>query len=73
MLCFFLTRVGLGYGYEAEYVQLDDIFVGNSKRLTQAKISGEIVCKEYKNLSEFINFVETSKTIKIKYKIQQRR
>jgi len=65
--CFFSSPTGLGYAYKSEFEQLGNTFVENDKQLSQKEISGTIHFSSYDKFKQFVDFVESSEKLKIKY------
>lgn len=61
--------LGLGYSYSTDYQQIGETFITNLRKLEQGKISGTANFREYDNFKEFIDFVESSESLKFGYKI----
>ena len=60
---------GLGYSYSTDYQQLGETFITNLRKIEQGQISGTANFREYDNFKEFIDFVESSESLKFGYKI----
>ena len=60
---------GLGYSYETEYEQLGNTFITNLRKIERGQIEGSALFLEYDNFNEFVDFVETSESLKFSYKI----
>lgn len=60
---------GLGYDYSTEYQQLGNTFVTNLRKMQQGQIRGTANFLQYDNFEDFINFVESSESLKFGYKI----
>ena len=60
---------GLGYSYSTDYQQLGETFITNLRKMEQGQISGTANFREYDNFKEFIDFVESSESLKFGYKI----
>ena len=67
--CFLSEPSGLGYGYETEYEQLNNSFIIGIRKLEQGEISGIANFKNYENYKKLIDFIESSKELKIAYKV----
>lgn len=67
--CLLTDPTGLGYSYETEYMQVGSNFIENLRSIQQGNISGNIVCKNYDNLTQFINFVEQAEKLKLSYTV----
>lgn len=67
--CLLSSPSGLGYGYNIEYSQIGDEFIQNIKKIEQGKIDGELIFKNYDNYKEFVDFVESSESIKFVYRV----
>ena len=65
-----LTNVnGLGLEYSNEYVQLSNIFIQSSKKISQKPITGTLNFINYDNFRTFVDFIESSENLKFVYKI----
>lgn len=67
--CFLSSPEGLGYGYETEYAQIGDNFIPNIRKITQGKIAGELIFKDYDNYKEYVDFIEGASQLKLVYKV----
>ena len=59
----------MGYSYSREYEQLGNNFIENISKIEQGSIPGIANFLYYDNYKEFIDFIESSKKLKIAYKI----
>lgn len=60
---------GLGYGYDNEYLQIEDDFVLISHKLSQGEFNGTVNALKYDNLRNLANFIESSEKIRLSYTI----
>lgn len=67
--CFLSDPAGLGYNYTTDYQQIGDIFETNLRKLTQGQITGIANFKKYDNYKALIDFIESSESLRIAYKI----
>ena len=67
--CLMTEPSGLGYGYSTEYEQLGNTFISNLRRVEQGQIEGQVNFKTYDNYKNLIDYIESSETLKISYKI----
>lgn len=67
--CLLTEPSGLGITYKNNYQELGNIFIQNSSQVKQSQIGGTLNFANYKNFNSFGNFIKTSKSLKIKYKI----
>lgn len=67
--CLFTEPQGLGIDYNNEYTQLENIFVNIARKINQSKISGQINFAGYDNYRKFIDFIESSNSLMLKYKV----
>lgn len=67
--CFLSSPSGLGYSYDIEYAQIGDNFLQNIRKLSQGRISGELVFKKYENYKKIIDFIESAESLKFVYKV----
>lgn len=67
--CLMTDPSGLGYEYSAEYEQLGNTFISNIRQISQGQIEGIANFINYDNYKKMIDFIESSKELKISYKI----
>lgn len=67
--CLLIDPNGLGYEYESEYLNIGSTFVENFRYLQKGKFYATLVSKYYDNISDFINFVEQSYSLKLAYTV----
>lgn len=60
---------GLGYSYSTDYQQLGNTFLINLRKMEQGQISGTANFLDYDNFKSFVDFVESSESLKFGYKI----
>ena len=60
---------GLGYSYSTDYQQLGNTFLINLRKMEQGRISGTANFLDYDNFKSFVDFVESSESLKFGYKI----
>lgn len=66
---FLESPTGLGYAYNLEFEQIGDIFVNTLEKIQQSNIEGNLFFKSYENYKKFIDYIETSSTIKLFYTV----
>lgn len=67
--CFLTSPSGLGYSYSTEYEQLGSSFIESIRKVEKGNITGTLNFKSYDNYKDLIDFIETSESLKIAYKI----
>lgn len=67
--CLLTDPSGLGYSYNTEYEQIDEMFFTNLRKLAQGQINGTINCLYYDNYKALIDFIESSDKLKFACKI----
>ena len=67
--CLLTEPEGLGYSYESEYEQLGNTFITNLRKMGQGQISGQLNFKNYDNYRNLIDFIESSESLRIAYKV----
>lgn len=67
--CFLSSPTGLGYSNDIQFIQIENDFIEDFKRIAQGQISGELIFKKYDNLKNFIDFIEGSEDLKLVYRI----
>lgn len=67
--CLLTDPSGLGYSYNTEYEQIDEMFFTNLRKMAQGQISGTINCLYYDNYKALVDFIESSESLKFAYKI----
>lgn len=60
---------GLGYSNSSSYVSIGETFIISLKQQEQTSISGICNFSKYDNYTKLVNFIESSKKLKISYKI----
>lgn len=59
---------GLGYTYQMDYVRVGNSYRLDNKELSQGILSTELTFLNYNKFQEFINYIESSKSLRIIYK-----
>lgn len=67
--CLLTDPSGLGYSYNTEYEQIDEMFFTNLRKMAQGQINGTINCLYYDNYKALVDFIESSESLKFAYKI----
>lgn len=67
--CFLSEPSGLGYSYNTEYEQIDEVFFSNLRKIQQGQISGKVNCLHYENYRALVDFIESSEKLRFSYKI----
>lgn len=67
--CFLTGPSGLGYSYSSEYEQLGHSFIESISNIEKGTITGTLNFINYDNYKDLIDFIETSESLKIAYKI----
>lgn len=67
--CLLTEPEGLGYSYDSEYEQLGNTFITNLRKMGQGQISGQLNFKNYDNYRNLIDFIESSESLRIAYKV----
>lgn len=67
--CFLTSPSELGYSYNIDFVQLENEFIENNRKIQQKKPKGTLYFKSYDKIKEFGDFVEGSKSLKWLYVI----
>ncbi len=62
--CFLVSPTGLGYSYNADFVQLGFDFIENNRKIQQSNPSGTAYFKSYDKVKEFIDYIESSSNLK---------
>ena len=65
--CFLTSPSELGYSYNIDFVQLENEFIENNRKIQQKKPKGTLYFKSYDKIKEFGDFVESSKKLKWLY------
>ena len=65
--CFLTSPSELGYAYNIDFVQSENEFIENNRKIEQKKPKGTLYFKSYDKIKEFGNFVESSKKLKWLY------
>lgn len=65
--CFLTSPSELGYSYNIDFVQLENEFIENNRKIQQKKPKGTLYFKSYDKIKEFGDFVESSKKLKCLY------
>ncbi len=60
---------GLGYTYSNSYTKVGEVFINNLKVQEQTQISGICNFLYYENYTNLVNFIESSKSLRLNYKI----
>lgn len=67
--CLLTDPSGLGYSYSTEYEQLGNTFITNLRKIERCQINGTVNFLKYDNYKEFVDFIESSESLKFSYKI----
>ena len=67
--CFLSEPSGLGYSYNTEYEQIDEVFFSNLRKIQQGQINGTVNCLHYENYRTLVDFIESSEKLRFSYKI----
>ena len=67
--CFLSEPSGLGYSYNTEYEQIDEVFFSNLRKIQQGQINGTVNCLYYENYRALVDFIESSEKLRFSYKI----
>ncbi len=67
--CFLSSPTGLGYSNNIQFIQIENDFIEDIKRIAQGQISGELIFKKYDNFKKFIDFIEGLEDLKLVYRI----
>ena len=67
--CLLTDPSGLGYEYSTEYEQLGNSFINTIRTLEQGRIDGTVNFINYDNFKSFVDYIENSEELRIKYKI----
>lgn len=67
--CFLSSPTGLGYSNNIQFIQIENDFIEDIKRIAQGQISGELIFKKYDNFKKFIDFIEGTEDLRLVYKI----
>lgn len=67
--CFLTSPSELGYSYNIDFIQLENEFIENNRKIQQKKPKGTLYFKSYDKIKEFGDFVESSKSLKWLYAI----
>lgn len=67
--CLLTDPTDLGISYTTEYEQVGNNFILNKKNIEQKNPSGTLNFINYDNYYKFINFIESSKSLKLYYKV----
>lgn len=65
--CFLTSPSELGYSYNIDFVQLENEFIENNRKIQQKRPKGTLYFKSYDKIKEFGDFVESSKKLKWLY------
>ena len=65
--CFLTSPTNLGYSYNIDFVQLGYEFIENNRKIEQQKPSGTLYFKSYDKIKEFIDYIESSQSLKWLY------
>ena len=60
---------GLGYSYTTSYTKVGEVFINNLKEQEQVQITGICNFLYYENYTNLVNFIESSESLKLSYKI----
>lgn len=60
---------GLGYTYSNSYTKVGEVFINNLKVQEQTQISGICNFLYYENYTNLVNFIESSKSLRLNYKV----
>lgn len=67
--CFLTSPSELGYAYNIDFLQLENEFIENNKKIQQKNPKGTLYFKSYDKIKEFGDFVESSQKLKWLYVI----
>lgn len=67
--CFLSSPTGLGYSNDIQFIQIENEFIENIKKIAQGQISGELIFKKYDNFKKLVDFVEGAENLKLVYKL----
>lgn len=67
--CFLSSPIGLGYSNNIQFIQIENDFIEDIKKIAQGQISGELIFKRYDNFKKFIDFIEGANELKLVYKV----
>lgn len=67
--CFLSSPTGLGYSNDIQFIQIENDFIEDIKKIAQGQISGELIFKKYDNFKKFIDFIEGANELKLVYKV----
>lgn len=60
---------GLGYSYSTSYTKVGEVFINNIKEQEQVQITGICNFLYYENYTNLVNFIESSESLRLSYKI----
>lgn len=64
--CLFTEPSDLGYSYNSEFQRLGELYIETLRTLNQSQISGNLEFKNYDNFRKFVDFIESSDSLKWK-------
>ena len=67
--CFLAEPAGLGYTYNTTYEQIGNSFFESLRNLQQGQITGTAIFANYDNYKSFVDFIESSETLRFGYKV----
>ena len=67
--CFLSFPTGLGYSNDIQFIQIENDFIADIKKIAQGQISGELIFKKYDNFKKFIDFIEGAEDLRLVYRI----
>lgn len=65
--CFLTSPTNLGYSYNIDFIQIENHFIENNRKIQQKNPSGVLYFKSYDKVKEFTDFVEGSEKLKWLY------
>lgn len=65
--CFLTSPTNLGYSYNIDFIQIENNFIENNRKIQQKNPSGVLYFKSYDKVKEFTDFVEGSEKLKWLY------
>lgn len=65
--CFLTSPNNLGYSYNIDFIQIENHFIENNRKIQQKNPSGVLYFKSYDKVKEFTDFVEGSEKLKWLY------
>lgn len=65
--CFLVSPTNFGYSYNIDFVQLGFDFIENNRKIKQNNPKGTLYFKSYDKVTEFVNYIESSTSLKWLY------